>query len=381
MQDMPQSDFAVVGAGLTGLAIAYGLARLGRSVVILERRDKPQLLNQPSHGLLWAQANLGAEPIQREWNLLALSKWCEFDEQLCQISASATHYERAGGLWLADDPLALQGRRLQAEAGSPGDPELEWLDGETLQRLIPRLSAEIVGASYCPDDGQLNLQLLHRALVRALDNLNVEQRYLSTVERVVSDGDAYLVKGEGFTLCTRQLVLANGGQSEVLVQSLGFEPLQTVVDTFWETSQVRQFLPFPAWQLRQARDGSLLVPVGEFGAESEGWRLALKAYPNLRQLSVRRRWQNVRTECESERPLYQRSTQYKGVFRVVSPDSLLHCPLHASLVPAWLVGKLADQAMAPFFGEITAKTPEPCPETAKTPEPSPSAPVFGAKSQ
>ena len=352
MQKPPVSDFAIIGGGLTGVALAYGLARLGRSVVVLERRDQSQVLHQPGHGLLWAQGNLGEGEVQREWNNLALSRWCEFDEQLCQISASTTQYERPGGIWLAVDKLALQGRQLQAEAEATDDPELEWLDSETLQRLVHSLSEEVVGASYCADDGQLNLQLLHRAFNRALENLNVEQHYLSTVEGVRAQEDALCVWGEGFELHARQVVLATGGQSDELVRSLGFEALRTIVDTFWETSQVRHILPFPAWQLRQARDGSLIVPVGKKGAESENWLAAVKAYPSLEQLPVRKHWHDTRCETVNGLPKYQRSPQHRGVYRVASPDSLLHCSLHASVVPAWISGKIADQAMAPFLEEL-----------------------------
>ena len=350
MQARPSSDFAIVGAGLTGVALAYGLARLGKSVVILERRDQVQVLNQPSHGLLWAQANLTAVDVQREWNSLALANWSEFDEQLCSISASLTHYERPGGVWLATDMLALQGRHLQAEEACVDDPELEWLDSATLKRLVHSLSDDVVGASYCADDGQLNLHLLHRAFDRALDNLNVERSYLSTVERVYDDSQGgYRLCGEGFELNAAHVVLATGGQSPELVQALGFEPLRTVVDNLCETAQVRHFMPFPAWQLRQSRDGSLILPMDADGQAGESWQTAVLAYPQLARLPIRRQWQDTRCDTHDALPRYQRSAQMSGVYRVASPDSLLHCPLHASLVPAWLAGKLADQAMAPFL--------------------------------
>ncbi len=353
MRATHQYDFAIVGAGLTGVALAYGLARLGRSVVVLERLEKSKILNKPSHGLIWAQANLGLPAVQREWNNLALSRWNEFDAQLCQISASTTHFERPGGVWLALDKLALQGRQLQAEAGANEDPELEWLDTETLKRLVHSLGDGIAGASYCADDGQLNLQLLHRSLSRALSNLNVDQLFLSAVERLQDTGDNYRIVGEGINVCANQVVLATGGQSDELVQSLGFESLRTVIDTFWETAQVRHFLPFPAWQLRQSRDGSLLIPVGEEGERSENWNTSLAAYPPLQQLDIRRHWHDTRCKTANALPRYQRSTTHSGVFRIASPDSLLHCSLHSSLVPAWLVGKLPDKAMAPFTNNIT----------------------------
>lgn len=349
MQATPITDFAVVGAGLTGVAIAYGLARLGQSVVVLERLDQSQLLDQPSHGLLWAQGNLGKSEVQREWNNLALSRWREFDEQLCQISASTTQYERPGGVWLADDALALQGRQQRAQAGAADDPELEWLDQATLKRLVHQLSDEVFGASYCADDGQLNLKLLYRAFNRALENLNVELSTLSTVEGVREQGDVYQVWGDGFELSARQVILATGGQSDAMHQSLGFNPLRTLVETLWETQPVRNFLPFPSWQLRQARDGSLIVPVGDGGEQSESWQTALRAYPALAQLALRKTWRDTQCETMDDLPQYQRSPQCQGVFRVASPHSLLHCPLHASLIPAWLLGKLSDEALGPLL--------------------------------
>lgn len=362
MRTTSVTDFAVIGAGLTGVALAYGLARLGKSVVLVERRDEVQLLSQPSHGLLWAQANLGAGEVQREWSSLALSRWCDFDEQLSHISASLTHYERPGGVWLATDMLALQGRQFQAEELGQDDPELEWLNGKDLKRLVHCLSDDVVGASYCADDGQLNLKLLHRAFNRALKNLNVKQLFLSGVENIKPVEDGYRLEGNGFELHAGKVVLATGGQSPELAQALGFEPLHTVVDTLWETAQVPLFLPFPAWQLRQSRDGSLFVPVGSEGAASDAWQTAIKAYPELAQLPVRRHWNDTRSDTEAALPQYQRSSEFDGAYRIASPDSLLHCSLHASLVPAWIAGKLADQAMAPFLGEEPCLPIDPEPE-------------------
>lgn len=352
MRTTDTCDFAIVGAGLTGVAIAYGLARLGKSVVVLERRDQSQSLEQPNHGLLWAQGTLSANNILREWNNLALSQWNAFDEQLCQIGASVTHYERSGGVWITNDNLALQGRRIRVSEMPEVDSEFEWLDAETLGRLINRLSGDVVGASYCADDGQLNLRLLHRAFGRALDNLGVERAYLSPVTRVTPDSENFVVCGEGFELSAHQVVLACGGQSPGLAQSLGFDPIRTVVDTLWETAAVQHFMPFPAWQIRQSRDGALYIPVeAEEDGNDENWLLAQNAIPDLKHTTVRRRWLDTRCETPEGQPIYERSSSFPGAYRIANPQALLHCPLQSSLLPAWLVGKLGDAAMAPFCNQ------------------------------
>ncbi len=365
MLESPSFDFAVVGAGLTGLSLAYGLARLGKSVVVLERLDKSQSLHRPAHGLLWAQANLTATPVQRELNNLALAGWCEFDEQLCHISASVTHYERPGGIWLATDPLALQGRQLQAEDLSAQACELEWLSGATLRGLVHRLSDAVIGASYCADDGQVNLRLLHRALSRALSNLDVGQRYLHAVERVECHAEHCVLSGEGFSVVASQLVVATGGQSAALAHSLGFDPLHTQIDTLWESEPTPHFMPFPAWQLRQSREGSLLIPVGEQGEHSEAWRTASAALDDQPAIVIKKQWVDTRCATVSGLPAFERSPVNRGVFRVASPESLLHCPVLAGPVAAWLAGKLADEAFLPLLTELPSPEQDPAQGSAE----------------
>ncbi len=367
MSDTPLYDFAVVGAGLTGVSLAYGLARLGKSVVVLERLDKSEALNQPAHGLLWLQGGVFAGAVQREWNALALARWGDFDEQLCHISASVTHFERPGGLWLATDALALQGRQLQADAVTAEEPELEWLDQPTLQRLVHRFSGAVQGGSYCADDAQVNLQLLHRSMNRALHNLDVGLCYLHAVEELQACDSGYRLRGEGFAIEAQQVVMATGGQSADLATEAGFEPLHTVVDTLWESEQTRYFMPFPAWQLRQSRDGSLFVPVGEAGAQSEAWQVASAALGGLPESAVKRCWRDTRCATATGLPQYERSSTCAGVFRVASPEALLHCSLHAGPVSAWLAGKLSDQALLPFIGAAAVPAQQAVQAVATTP--------------
>ena len=58
-------DFAVIGGGLVGAAIAWGLARRGRSVAMLDEGDIAFRASRGNFALIWVQSKGGGMPRRR----------------------------------------------------------------------------------------------------------------------------------------------------------------------------------------------------------------------------------------------------------------------------------------------------------------------------
>ena len=64
---MREAEFGVVGGGLVGMAIAYGLVRKGRSVVVFDEHDQAFRASRGNFGRIWVQGKGAAMPSYARW--------------------------------------------------------------------------------------------------------------------------------------------------------------------------------------------------------------------------------------------------------------------------------------------------------------------------
>ena len=158
-QETIQADIVIVGAGLTGLALAWHLTQLGVSgIVVLERSYAGcELYGRFSAGV---RCQFGSR-VQIEMTLASLP----FFERLLKEPEIKAGYEPVGYAFLAgkEDYQALrQTWLLQQEMGINS----QWLEGSDLLEKFPYCNLEgVVGATFCGADFWLNPWELHQWLL------------------------------------------------------------------------------------------------------------------------------------------------------------------------------------------------------------------------
>ena len=80
-------DFAVIGGGLVGVAIGWGLARLGRRVTILDEGDVAFRASRGNFSLVWVQSKGLGMPRYAAWTKLSSDSWGLLAEILQQDTA------------------------------------------------------------------------------------------------------------------------------------------------------------------------------------------------------------------------------------------------------------------------------------------------------
>ncbi|MEA3127148.1 MAG: hypothetical protein QOD67_4167, partial [Caballeronia sp.] len=152
-------DVLVVGGGLVGTAVAYGLAREGAKVTVLDQGDGGFRASRGNFGLVWVQGKgYGLSPYAR-WSRSSSRLWPGLAAALLQETGIDVSLKQPGGFHLcfSDEELAERETRLstlQTELG--GEYPYQLLDARELRERIPAVGPEVTGASYTPMDGHVN---------------------------------------------------------------------------------------------------------------------------------------------------------------------------------------------------------------------------------
>ena len=96
-----EADVAVVGGGLVGTAVAWGLARLGRRVLVLDEGDVAHRASRGNFALVWVQSKGMGMPRYATWTRLSSDSWVGFAAELARETGVDVRFERPGGFSLA----------------------------------------------------------------------------------------------------------------------------------------------------------------------------------------------------------------------------------------------------------------------------------------
>jgi L-2-hydroxyglutarate oxidase LhgO len=151
-------ETVIIGAGLIGLGVAERLSREGRTVLLLEERERPAQVtssrnSQVLHaGLYYPPGSLKARLCLR--GNASLAQWCQ---------GHAVPLRRVGKLIVAtaaEDEGALQGLLEQARAN--GVPGIQSVDAQFVEQLEPELRA--TAALWSPSTGILDVHAFAQSL-------------------------------------------------------------------------------------------------------------------------------------------------------------------------------------------------------------------------
>jgi sarcosine oxidase subunit beta len=186
------AEFVVIGGGIVGSAVAWGLARRGGDVVLVER---DHVASGASGGPGWRGVRGNGRDI-RELPLAARAYelWPALDELL----GFPTRYRRIGSLQLGEEETAgLTGGRVSLEARqwsqeSAGIPT-SILSVDELAERQPGLGPDIRWALYCPLDGVADHGATTRAFAEAAIREGADIREGEEAVRIRADGGGRMV--------------------------------------------------------------------------------------------------------------------------------------------------------------------------------------------
>src|SRR3954470_17194807 len=192
---MSDFDVAVVGGGVVGSAIAWGLVRAGQRVVVLDEGDRAVRASRGNFALVWVQSKGLGLPEYAGWTIRSSNAWGGFAQTLKEETGLDVSFQRPGGFHLALSEKELEARanNLKRLHNQPGIVEYktEILDHDEVAKMLPDIGPEVVGASYCPLDGHVNSLRLFRTLHTAINARGVTYLPSHRVEAISRDAGEF----------------------------------------------------------------------------------------------------------------------------------------------------------------------------------------------
>ncbi len=358
-------DTLVVGGGVVGMCIAYGLAEAGERVRLLDEGDEAYRAARGNFGLVWVQGKGLANPAYAKWSMKAATQWPGFAEKLTSVTGVNLELSQIGGLSiclsdqeLADRVAGLAALRKALDVRYP----YEVLTRRNLQEIARGIGPDVVGGIYGPLDGHVNPLRLLRALVQGFQSRGGELIAGVHCDRVQHKGGQFHVSAGGAKHVAGRVVLAAGLGNKALAPMVGLTAhVQPNRGQILVTERLQPFLRMPTGQVRQTAEG--VVQIGESKEDvgfDEGTTVdqlariadrARRTFPLLGKVNVVRTWGALRIMTPDGFPIYQASEECPGAYLVTCHSGITLASVHCGALVDWMRGGEEPSEILTFKSE------------------------------
>lgn len=346
-----ESEFAIVGGGVVGLSIAYGLLLKGKSVSLFDEGDDALRASRGNFGLVWVQGKGAKLPDYARWTRESARRWRNFADTLADECGTDLKLQQRGGysIYLDEQSLAAKAETLETlKQQLDGDYPFEVLGHNAIKKEEPHIGPRVAGAVLHHEDGHVNSLLLFRTLAMAVRQRGGKIFTRCKIIRAQPSANGFTLTTESAEKhhCTK-VVLAAGLGTKALGQSLGFKvPVRAQRGQVLITEKMPPLLNRPSDEVRQVDEGGIQIgasaeEVGEDDRETVRTTAqlannAIKQYPVLANATLVRSWGALRIMSPDGFPVYQQSLTCPGAYFATCHSGITLAAAHAQLLPDWL---------------------------------------------
>ncbi len=261
---MTRYDAIVIGGGLVGSAIAYGLTRAGLRAALVDQGDIAFRASRGNFGLVWVQSKGDRAPHYQRWTRRSADEWPGLAAELLSKTRIAVGHERPGGLHLCLGEAELDERRrrmerMRRQSGNFGF-DYRMLDRREVAELLPGVGPAVTGASYTPYDGHANpLNLLHALHAGFVGGGGHYIPNVTITAAQVASGD-FRIHAVGDEIGAPKVVLAAGLGNAGLAPMFALSaPVRPQRGQILVTERTQRLLPTPTTTIRQTVEGGIML--------------------------------------------------------------------------------------------------------------------------
>jgi len=357
----PAYDAIVVGGGLVGSALAFGLQREGLSTLILDEGDLAFRATRGNFGLVWVQSKGIDYSPYAHWTWGSAETWASFSNLILEITGIDVGYRRPGGAEICIDDKEFAAKRQKMEKLQSHSPHVkfEMLDQKSMAELLPGLSPDVAGGCYFSGDGHANPLNLLRGLHQSFKSMGGVINSDAPVNDIVSQGSSFTAKTKKGQFHGARIILAAGLGTQNLANKVGMDiPVHPDRGQILVTERLKPFLTIPLSKIRQTIEGS--VQIGD-SHEDAGLdvgmstpilnKMAIRAvqmFPHLGNTRIVRAWSALRIMTPDGYPIYEQSEQHPGAFAAVCHSGVTLAAAHALQVPKYIKEGTLPTSLAPL---------------------------------
>lgn len=216
----------VVGGGLVGTSTAYFAAREGMQVTLLEQEHAGYGASGRNPGFVWLHCRNPGWAMQ-----ISLAGRALYEDLLRDLPVPF-EFRADGGLIYFTTPE--QGRVFEefVAARRADGLDMELIDGAEVRRQVGPIRPDVLGASFCHNDAQINTPTVVAALAAGAQSEGVDVREGVEMTELIRDGDRVVgvETNQGRFMAdlvvvatgawTRKLLAANGIKAHVGIERL-----------------------------------------------------------------------------------------------------------------------------------------------------------------
>lgn len=346
-----------------GACVAWGLARQGLRVCVLDEGDIALRASRANFALIWVQGKGVGFPAYAAWTKAAAEAWPRLAAELRSETGINVGLDQPGGF-----TLCLSDRELQVNVDAMvrlhSQPDTvtysyEVLDHAQTRARLPAIGPDVSGSIYCPLDGHVNSLRLFRALHAALKARNVDYRADHAVTAIEPRAGGFALTGAWGEMRAAKVVLAAGLGNARLAPMVGLEaPMKPSRGQIIVTEKAAPVLRYPVVTVRQTDEGGFMIGDSE---EADGSSLridhsissvmadrAIRMFPLLRDLNVVRTWTAFRVMTPDGAPVYEQSETCPGAYVAMTHSGVTLAPQHVFSLAAYVASGSIPTEVAVF---------------------------------
>lgn len=350
-------DVIIVGGGITGAAVGYGLTKQGKRVCVLDSVPTHSRASRANMGLVWCQSKSLGCPEYVRWGFTSSRLYGALADEIREVAGIDIGYGATGGIipCVSEEEFAQRSAmldKLRAQTCDGVYPACP-LSLEELRAKLPKVpfGPAVVGGIWCDRDGYANPLLLTYGLRRAFSVSGGTFLPEARVSDVHYENGVYKAVTPIGIFEGDRLVLAAGLGVRALAKQLGAD-----VPVYPNRSQVllleripEDVLPIPLLGIARTRGGTVMIGAAhehagmnldlspEMLAENGQW--AATVWPDLAKKRIIRFWSGLRVWPKDAYPIYDRLPGHDKAFVLAMHSALTLAAALEAYMPDFVLGK------------------------------------------